>query len=214
MKRLPPLRTYIRAEMQELKSANGVAGGRVRANRAAWRKPGRNGTGNDRQPGLKRQPKRPWAWGQPQVAGNRDGGSAKHLRRRRQQLHRADEARAAAQRLEGQSAASNGSAQAGPQRARDKDTSRGPMRPPANPGGRRKPTRTGGRVERKGPAPVASRPGRAEMTSDAKVPWKCARPAAAAPADEAVSAGADRTAHVLRKEGHDTVAAGGNTSGH
>ena len=99
-------------------------------------------------------------------------------------------------------------------RARDKDTSRGPMRPPERPGGRRKPTRKAERVERKGPALQASKPGRAEMDADAKVPWKCARPAAAAPADEVVSAGADRTAHVLRKEGHDTVAAGGNTSGH
>lgn|GEM_PF-5331577 len=88
------------------------------------------------------------------------------------------------------------------------------MRPPERSGGRRKPTRKAERVERKGPALQTSRPGRAEMDADAKVPWKCARPAAAAPADEVVSAGADRTAHVLRKEGHDTVAAGGDTSGH
>ncbi len=88
------------------------------------------------------------------------------------------------------------------------------MRPSERPGGRRKPTRKAERVERKGPALQTSRPGRAEMDADAKVPWKCARPAAAAPADEVVSAGADRTAHVLPREGHDTVGTGGNTSPH
>lgn len=86
--------------------------------------------------------------------------------------------------------------------------------PSRRPGGRRKPTRKAEWVERKGPALVASRFGRAEVTPDAKVPWKCARPAAAVPADEVVNAGADRTAHVLRKEGHDTVGTGGNTSPH
>lgn len=105
-------------------------------------------------------------------------------------LHRARTARAAVQRLEGQSATMSGSAQAGPQ-------GRGTRIPAVGQGAHhqarqqaqalRAPAEA---MERNGPAPVASMPGRAEMTPDAKVPWLSERPAAAAPVDETVSAGA------------------------
>ena len=216
MKRLPLLETYNFHPWWELKSPQ-RAGGRMTAATAPLAQAGRAGTGGKSPPAKAEKPARvPRAAG-----GNPWPGRPKERRFRkappRRTADRTPRAHGQGQQHSGWKAspwARRFPAQAGRawrgawapdagQRAHQE------IRRPAqsglqgsNGGTKRSSTGDEGRSAEQQEAP------------DAKVPWKCARPAAAAPADEAVSAGADRTAHVLRKEGHDTVGADGNVSPH